>query len=69
MKKKEIKFIISIDGTLKLDVLNMKGESCKEATAQIERALLEAGSVRTAAEDKPEIFEMEESLTDNVSIW
>lgn len=69
MDRKETKFTIGLNGEIKFEAMNMKGESCKVATSDLEAALRKGGLVESGKGDKPEIYEHEEVLSLSNDAW
>lgn len=62
MELQEVLFVIDKQGNLKLDVQNGSGPSCKDLTENIERALQAAGATEFESGDKPELYEMNDTI-------
>ncbi|CDQ41916.1 DUF2997 domain-containing protein [Virgibacillus salexigens] len=56
MSQHKVKFIIAPGGEINMEVLNGEGESCVEATKDLEVSLANAGS-KTDEGKKPEYYE------------
>ena len=56
MKENRIRFTISKDGQVKMEVMNGEGESCLLTTQEIQQRLVMNGMNQTGAGEKPEFY-------------